>query len=188
MQRLKALLQDQSGFMPLITAAFVLVAISVGITAWVIVSQVQATQRQVQTALAYALSVAAVQGTTTLTNGAFLVSQPAVLAAAQQAVPLALPVHLSTLTTNGATYTPTSSAPAAWGILTLSGVTVGNGAQAAGGAICYGSSPPLASCPYVQATISLPCTVSLFGFPISLTDTDTETQVLDTFNGQSFGS
>lgn len=188
MPRLKAHLQDQAGFMPLITAAFVLVAISVGITAWVIVSQVQATQRKVQTALAYALNVAAVQGTTTLTNGAFLVSQPAVLAAAQQAVPLALPVHLNALTTDGATYTPTSSAPVAWGTLALSAVTVGNGAQAAGGAICYGSSPPLASCPYVQATLSLPYTVSLFGFPISLTDTATETQVLDTYNGQSFGS
>ncbi len=188
MPRLKVLLRDQSGFMPLITAAFVLVAISVGITAWVIVSQVQATQRQVQTALAYTLDVAAVQGTTTLTNGAFLVSQPAVLAAAQQAVPLALPVHLNTLTTDGATYTPTSSAPATWGTLTLSGVTVGNRAQAAGGAICYGSSPPLSSCPYVQATLSLPYTVSLFGYPIDLTDTVTETRVLDTFNGQSFGS
>ena len=188
MPRLKALLLHQSGFMPLITAAFVLVAISVGITAWVIVSQVQATQRQVQTALAYTLNVAAVQGTTTLPDGAFLASQPAVLAAAQEAVPLALPVHLSTLTTDGATYTPASAAPVAWGTMTLSAVTVGNGAQAAGGAVCYGSSPPLASCPYVQATISLPYTVSLFGFPISLTDTATETRVLDTFNGQSFGS
>ena len=188
MRRLRALLQDQSGFMPLVTAAFVLVAISVGITAWLIVSQVQQTQRQVQAALAYTLSVAAVQGTTTLPDGAFLLDPATALTAAQQAVPVVLPVTLRALTAGGASYTPTGGAPTTWGTLSLESFTTGNDSQPAGGTICYGSSPPLASCPYVRATISLPYSVSLFGVPIDLTDTVTQTQVLDTFNGQSFGS
>ncbi len=182
LRRLGALLQDQSGLATIILAPFLIFAIALGVLAWTAVGQVQSAQRQTEAALAYTLRVAAIDGTTTLPDGALLVSGSAALAAAQQAVPLALPVTLAAPAADGATYTPTSSAPAGWGTLTLSGLTVGNPAQAAGGSVCYGSAAPSSSCAYVEATLTLPYSVSLFGYPLHLSYTVTETQVVNTFD------
>ncbi len=180
----RSLLRDESGIASPILAMFLLFATLLAVLGWAAVSQVQTAQREAQAALGYSLKVAAIDGTTTLPNGAFLVDPSAALAAARGAVPNALPVALASQTADGATYTPTSGAPGDWGILTLSGFTVGNPSQA-GGAICYGDAPPLSSCPYVRATLSLPYTLNLFGDPLHFTYTLTETQVLDTYDAQT---
>ncbi len=185
------LLRDESGIASPILAMFLLFAVALALLAWAAVSQVQTAQRQVDAALAFSLKVAAIDGTTTLSDGAFLVDQGAALAAAQQAVPQTLPVTLVSTTADGATYVPASGMPGDWGTLTLSGFTVSNASQA-GGALCYGgtsaggsSAPPLSSCPYVQATLSLPYALNLFGYPLHFTYTVTETQVLDTYDAQT---
>lgn len=178
------LLRDESGMASPILAMFLLFAVALAVLAWAAVSQVQTAQRQVQAALAFSLKTAAIDGTTTLPDGAFLVDQGAGLAAAQQAVPQALPVALVSTTADGGTYKPGAGAPGDWGTLTLSGFTVGNPSQA-GGALCYGDAPPQSSCPYVQATLSLPYALNLFGYPLHFTYTVTETQVLDTYDVQS---
>lgn len=185
MRHLQTVLADSSGQATPILAVFLLLSVAVGVLAWTTVTQVQAAQRQTQAALAFALRAAAVDGTTVLSDGSFLVGQATALAAAQQAVPVAMPVSVEGLTPSGATYKPTSSAPATWGTLTLSAFTVGNPAQPPSSSICYGSSPPLSSCPYVQATLSLPYSVTLFGYPINLTCTVIETQVIDTYDSQT---
>ena len=181
-QRLDALIKDQSGLAGIILAPFLIFSIALGVLAWTAVGQVQSAQRQTEAALAYTLRVAAIDGTTTLPDGALLVSEPVALTAAQGAVPMALPVTLAAPTADGATYTPTSSAPVGWGTLTLSGLTVGNPAQAAGGTVCYGSAVPSSSCAYVEATLTLPYAVSLFGYPLRLSYTVTETQVVNTYD------
>ena len=181
---MRRLLGDESGFASPILAMFLLFSVALAVLAWTAVSQVQLAQRQVEAALGYSLKVAAIDGTTALPNGAFLVDDASALSAAQQAVPGALPVALLSQTADGATYKPAADAPGSWGTVALSGFTVGTPSQA-GGALCYGSSPPLSSCPYLRATLSLPYSVSLFGYPLSLTYTVTETQVIDTYNAQT---
>lgn len=178
------LLRDESGIASPILAMFLLFAVALAVLAWAAVSQVQTAQRQAEAALAFSLKAAAIDGTTTLPDGAFLVDQGTALAAAQQAVPQALPVALVSRTADGATYVPASGAPGGWGTVTLSGFTVGNPSQA-GGAVCYGTSPSLSSCPYVQATLSLPYALNLFGDPLHFTYTVSETQVLDTYDAQT---
>ena len=181
----RRVLQDQAGLASPVLAAFILFAVAMALLAWVIIAQAQATERQLQHALAYSLRVAAVDSTTTLPGGAFFVNQGVALTAAQGALPLALPVTLATPTADGGVYQPTGAAPVAWGTVTLSGFQVGNPAQPTGSALCYGGSPDLSSCAYISARLSLDYTVHFLGATMRIPAFVTDTQVLDTYDTQT---
>jgi hypothetical protein len=100
-------------------------------------------------------------------------------------VPLALAVWVGGRTTIGGVYQPTAAAPAAWGTVTLSRFQVGNPAQPAGSALCYGGSADLSSCAYVTARLSLDYTVSFLGATMRIPAFVTDTQVLDTYDTQT---
>jgi len=113
------------------------------------------------------------------------VNQAAALTAAQSALPLALPATLQAPTADGAIYQPTGAAPGSWGTLTLSQFTVGNPAQPASAALCYGGSPDLSSCAYISARLSLDYTVHFLGATMRIPGFVTDTQVLDTYDTQT---
>lgn len=174
------ILRNRYGTGNLILAVCLAFSAGIAAVAWAVVSQVQATQTLAERGLAYALRMAAVDGTTVLPDGSFAVGEAQALMAAQGAIPLVMPLSLDADTPDGATYAPTSAAPAGWGTVTLSGFAVGNPTQPANAAVCYGGSAPLSSCPYVVASLTLPYKVDLWGADLSLSYTVTETQIIDT--------
>ncbi|MHB1787603.1 MAG: hypothetical protein ACYCS7_15995 [Acidimicrobiales bacterium] len=182
---MQRLFKDEAGLASPVLAVFILFAVAMAVLAWTIIVQAQTTERELQHALAYSLKVAAIDGTTAFPNGAFLVDQATALTAAQQALPLALPVTLQAPTADGGTYQPALNAPTTWGTVTLSGFTIGNPAQSASSALCYGSSPDLTTCPYLQAKLTLDYSVSFLGKTMTFTAFVTDTQVLDTYDAQT---
>lgn len=157
-------------------------AIFLAFQAVVLYAQVQSDRNRVTQALTLALQASTAQGAKVVGHHVVWAT-PVAQAAAVQSLGTFLPLTLSGLSPDGATYQPTAAAPPDWtGTLTLAAFQTGT---QSGTVRLFGKSQTAAG-PYVAADVSVPVTERFFGVPLNFTLQVGKVMQVFGYNGQQF--
>jgi len=182
--RISKLLSARDGIATPVLAAFMMVTMFFVFGAFSLISEVENDRAVAKAALDVALRSAAANGTGIVPGTTLVVwNDSTALSAAEQAIPMALPVALAGSSGSGATFTPDSNAPRNWGTVSLTQFATGTGPPPS----CSGGLPESApSQSWVSASLTIPLTIGFAGVAFHLDVTACGSEVANTYNGSQF--
>lgn len=184
MARALRVLTSQDGLSTAVLSVFLIVIMLFVFASYSLISEVENDRAVAKAALDVALRSAAANGTVIVPGTTMVLwNETTALSAAEQAIPMALPVTFDSGTGSGATFSPNATAPQNWGTVSLSQFQTGVGPPPS----CNGGSPgPAPPQSWVMATLTIPLRITFAGETLTENVRACDIEVANTYDGSQF--